>query len=223
MNTTRIFAFEGPDGSGKSTLAKLVVDELKQVGYTVYHFRLPGGTGLGEGIRHLLLDPTIDIDPMTQAHLLAANRSHYEHDIQKIVRDNPNAIVIMERWTLSSEVFQKQLLIEMDCDQETRDEYMLRLKELNGIAANTLLPYYIYITASEETRVARKLSQGVDRYEVREIEFHRAIERHYKEWVQDNIEKGSVAFFLNDSQSPESVAKEIALRINNIHGGVRYE
>ena len=48
-------AIEGSEGGGKTLLTKLVVELLRETtGYSVMVDREPGGTDLGEQIRHLL-------------------------------------------------------------------------------------------------------------------------------------------------------------------------
>src|SRR5712692_5862169 len=47
--------FEGVDGAGKSTQQRLLVKHLETEGHSVCATREPGGTSLGEEIRHILL------------------------------------------------------------------------------------------------------------------------------------------------------------------------
>ena len=45
-------SFEGIEGSGKSTQIKLLSEHLrKNTDFTIHHFREPGGTTFGEGLR----------------------------------------------------------------------------------------------------------------------------------------------------------------------------
>jgi len=56
----RFLVFEGPDGSGKSTQFRRIVDLCRAGGVTVCEVREPGGTAIGERIRAILLDQTLD-------------------------------------------------------------------------------------------------------------------------------------------------------------------
>ena len=48
--------FEGPDGSGKTTQVTPLSEYLIQQGYPVLITREPGGTAIGDQIRHILSD-----------------------------------------------------------------------------------------------------------------------------------------------------------------------
>ena len=49
-------ALEGPDGSGKSTIMKLIIDYFNEKNIDFISTREPGGTVIGEEIRHIILD-----------------------------------------------------------------------------------------------------------------------------------------------------------------------
>lgn len=70
-----LITFEGIDGSGKSTQARLLVERLEEEGYHALMVREPGGTDLSEGVRRLLLDPSLRIDPMAELLLFSAARA----------------------------------------------------------------------------------------------------------------------------------------------------
>jgi dTMP kinase len=73
----RFITLEGIDGAGKSTHAAWIAETLQRRGHTVVATREPGGTPLGEALRHLLLRETITHD--TEALLMfAARREHVE-------------------------------------------------------------------------------------------------------------------------------------------------
>jgi dTMP kinase len=98
---------EGIEGSGKSTNAKIVVDYLKNLGLNVLHTREPGGTGIAEKIRNILLEKNIEESITNQAELLllfAARSQHLENLI--IPALNSKKIVICERFTDASFAYQ---------------------------------------------------------------------------------------------------------------------
>lgn len=56
MAKGRFITFEGTEGSGKSTLISYVARELEARGLKVVLTREPGGTGLAEKIRQVVLE-----------------------------------------------------------------------------------------------------------------------------------------------------------------------
>ncbi len=52
----RFIVLDGPDGSGKSTQIRLLADSVTQAGVQCVSVRDPGGTAIGDRIRHILLD-----------------------------------------------------------------------------------------------------------------------------------------------------------------------
>lgn len=66
-------ALEGGEASGKSTQARLLADRRGAL-----LTREPGGTGVGDRIRALLLDPGLrGLDPRAEALLMAADRAEH--------------------------------------------------------------------------------------------------------------------------------------------------
>lgn len=76
----KFISFEGIDGAGKSTHIGFVADYLKAHGKTVVSTREPGGTGIGEKLRELLLHEKMHLE--TEALLMFASRR--EHIAQVI-------------------------------------------------------------------------------------------------------------------------------------------
>ena len=71
---TGYVAIEGVDGAGKSTVASAVTARLRSLGRAAELVREPGGTSLGEDIRHVLLHGDA-MTPWAEALLFAAQRA----------------------------------------------------------------------------------------------------------------------------------------------------
>ena len=96
---------EGPDKSGKSTQARLLVQALKDRGHKVLHTREPGGTSVAEGVRGVLLDPALTIDPLAELFLYEASRAqHTNEKIRPALKGGQ--IVVSERFTMSTDAYQ---------------------------------------------------------------------------------------------------------------------
>ena len=65
-NPGLFISFEGPEGSGKSTHSRRLAAWLKRQGHSVLLTREPGGTALGNRLRHLLLQSREEIDPFIE-------------------------------------------------------------------------------------------------------------------------------------------------------------
>lgn len=99
----RFMTFEGIDGAGKSTHIDFVAEWLRARGQTVVTTREPGGTGLGEQLRALLLHETMH--PETETLLMfAARREHVYAVIEPALARGD--WVISDRFTDASFAYQ---------------------------------------------------------------------------------------------------------------------
>lgn len=78
--TGRFITFEGLDGSGKTTQLSLLKTFLRDQGLEADTTREPGGTLVAERVRDVLLDPSAEIDDLTEALLFAAARSSHVNE-----------------------------------------------------------------------------------------------------------------------------------------------
>lgn len=101
----RFITVEGIEGVGKSTNLGFVANELRRAGHAVVETREPGGTGLGERVRELLLSPESRIAPLTELLLMfAARAAHIEEVIRPAL--NSGKWVVCDRFTDASHAYQ---------------------------------------------------------------------------------------------------------------------
>ncbi len=85
MKTNKGFflTIEGTEGVGKSTALKYIQDCLTQAGKNFIVTREPGGTGIAEQIRHVLLTPNSEetMIPETELLLMFASRVQHLHRV----------------------------------------------------------------------------------------------------------------------------------------------
>src|SRR5487761_2292262 len=74
--------FEGTEGCGKSTQVELLVQRLRALGYLVRKHREPGGTPIGEELRHTLKHSPHNHAMTAETELLLMNASRAQ-----LVRD----------------------------------------------------------------------------------------------------------------------------------------
>jgi dTMP kinase len=99
--------FEGTEGSGKSTQVSLLAGRLYGLGYTTRVLREPGGTPIGEEIRHTLKHSKAN-DAMTpEAELLLMNASRAQL-VREFIRPAlaKGEIVVCDRFYDSTTAYQ---------------------------------------------------------------------------------------------------------------------
>lgn len=105
MKKGKFIVLEGPDRCGKSTQAKMLVNHLIAQGKDVILTREPGGTPTAEKIRQIVLEPGLDVRPMTELLLYEASRA--QHTQEKILPAlQEGKTVICERYTMSTCAYQ---------------------------------------------------------------------------------------------------------------------
>jgi dTMP kinase len=67
--------FEGTEGCGKSTQIELLAERLRALGHRVRVLREPGGTPIGEEIRHTLKHSKVNVTMTYETELLLMNAS----------------------------------------------------------------------------------------------------------------------------------------------------
>ncbi len=98
--------FEGPDGSGKSTQIKRLAERLRAAGRAVLLTREPGGTAIGEQIRHVLHDlKNRAMTPQAEVLLYSAARAQL---VEQVIRPHLAAggIVLSDRFYDSTLAYQ---------------------------------------------------------------------------------------------------------------------
>ena len=77
--------FEGTEGSGKSTQIPILAERLRGLGRTVRTLREPGGTPIGEEIRHTLKHSKANEAMTAEAELLLMNASRAQL-VREVIR-----------------------------------------------------------------------------------------------------------------------------------------
>ena len=107
MSKGRLITFEGTEGCGKSTQVKLLAERLKALGHRVRLLREPGGTPIGEEIRHLLKHSDANRALTPEAELLLMNASRAQL-VREIIRPALAAgeIILCDRFYDSTTAYQ---------------------------------------------------------------------------------------------------------------------
>lgn len=129
----RFVTLEGGEGSGKSTLLEALAARARAMGAEVVAAREPGGTALGERLRHALLDSTdADAsrpDPIAELLTFAAARAQL---LAEVVRPAlaRGALVLLDRYADSTVAYQ----------QYGRGLPASAVAAVNGVATGDLRP-----------------------------------------------------------------------------------
>jgi len=109
--------FEGTEGGGKSTQVKLLAERLRGLGCVVRVLREPGGTPIGEEIRHTLKHSECNHAMTPEAELLLMNASRAQL-VREVIRPALAAgeVVLCDRFydsTMAYQGYGRQLNKEM--------------------------------------------------------------------------------------------------------------
>ena len=109
--------FEGNEGSGKTTQILLLAEKLRELGHKVRTIREPGGTPIGEEVRHTLKHSKQNEAMTAEAELLLMNASRAQL-VREVIRPALAAgeIVVSDRFYDSTTAYQgygRQLDLKM--------------------------------------------------------------------------------------------------------------
>ncbi len=167
-----IITFEGNDGSGKSTQICLLKDHLSESGKEVKVRREPGGTDISELIRGMLLNPEIDINPVTELLLFSSARSQLIAEKVKPLLAK-GVVVILDRFYDSTTAYQGYGRKSIPIDQ---------VHQINKIASHEIAPdVTFYLRLSLEESAKRTAHMQKDRMEQSGIEFFENVIKGFDE------------------------------------------
>jgi len=195
-----LITFEGIDGSGKSTQIDLLRQYLKEKGFRVEVFREPGGTDVSEMIRGMLLNPEIDIDPVTELLLFSSARSQLVAEkVLPLLKEE--VIVILDRFFDSTTAYQGFGRQSLPIKQ---------IQQINSIATHDLTPdITFYLRLSLEEAAERTKQFEKDRMELSGDTFFKRVFNGFEE-----LAKSEDRFqVINAGMDKQAIHKEIIKRV----------
>jgi dTMP kinase len=192
--------FEGIDGVGKSTQLDMLEKHLIAQGREVVRTLEPGGTELGQEVRHLLLHRKGDVAPRSEALLYAADRAHHvETKIKPALASGK--VVLSDRYFDSSVAYQGAAR-ELDVQE---------VKDISLWAIDRLLPdLTVLLDLPAQEAMNRRGNKGTepDRLEREQVEF---FERARDEYLRMANEP---RFLVVDANlSPEEIHSQVLERV----------
>lgn len=193
--------FEGGDGAGKTTQSELLAEWLRARGYEVVHTREPGGSGLGDSIRNVLLHGG-HVYQRAEALLYAADRAQ---NIAEVVRPalERGAAVVQDRYIDSSLAYQGA----------GRPMPQDEIRRLNEWATEGLWPALtVLLDVNPELAISRRAAKGqqADRLEREAAEFHHRVREEFLDLAAAEPERFLV---LDASLNIEHLHDQIVARV----------
>ena len=171
--------FEGSEGTGKTTQIQRLAARLESLGREVVISREPGGTALGEEIRHLLKHSASGENMIPRAELLlfAASRAQHVDELIKPAIES-GKVVICDRFLDSTTVYQG---VARAIDKDT-------VETINQVAIDTTLPdVTVLIDLDPEEgfrRIQSRNTEPPDRMEQEHMDFYQAVRQGYLDLAQ---------------------------------------
>ena len=168
--------FEGTEGGGKSTQIRLLAGRLQRMGRTVRVLREPGGTPIGEEIRHTLKHSPNNTAMTPEAELLLMNAARAQL-VREIIRPALAAgeIILCDRFFDSTVAYQGYGR-QLDLDAVNA----LINFAIGGTRPDLTLLLRVPVSISELRRKTRQSSEPArDRFEEADQAFFRRVEKGF--------------------------------------------
>jgi dTMP kinase len=167
-------SFEGGEGCGKSTQLACLAERLSGLGHSVHVTREPGGTPLGERIRHLLKHDDAGRGMCAESELLlfAASRAQLVREVL-LPKLNAGCHVLCDRFFDSTTVYQGV----------ARQLPSAAVTSVNELAIGGLKPDLTFLCdLPADVGIARAKERGgeaFDRMETEALAFYEAVRSGY--------------------------------------------
>jgi dTMP kinase len=195
----KFITFEGGEGSGKSTHIERLVTRLRQEGYRVQNTHEPGGTDVGEQIRHILQYSKQSAAMVAETELLlfCASRAQLVREVIEPAL-NDGRVVICDRFFDSTTVYQG---VGRKIDPQA-------VAAINKFAVGANLPD-LTLVIDLDPRVGLERARGrelFDRMESQSLEFYDRVRQGYLDLARRESRRVKV---IDGGQAIDGVEKQI--------------
>jgi dTMP kinase len=204
---TGIFiTFEGTEGGGKSTQIQILAERLRALGRIARVLREPGGTPIGEEIRHTLKHSEANRAMTSEAELLLMNASRAQL-VREVIRPALDAgeIVLCDRFYDSTTAYQGY----------GRQLDLARVKAIIDFAVeNTRPDLTLLLEVPIEVSEARRLSRQENLLQIpTAASAGKQPSLQFNEPLRDRMEEADRAFFERVQKGFQAIAKAEAGRV----------
>ena len=198
--------FEGGDGVGKSTHIRYVADELRRAGREVVCLREPGGTGIGELLRAMVLDPDNgEISSEAELLMYEAARAQLVREVIRPALER-GAVVLCDRFsdsTIAYQAYGRGLPLDF-------------VRRANAFATGGIVPDRTILLVLGNTRksLARATGAGAgDRMEQAGEVFHSRVNRAFLKLAKRDPKRIRI---VRSSSSRKATAAAVAAELADI-------
>lgn len=198
--------FEGGDGVGKSTHIRYVANELRRAGREVVCLREPGGTGIGESLRAMVLDPDNgEISSEAELLMYEAARAQLVREVIRPALER-GAVVLCDRFsdsTIAYQAYGRGLPLDF-------------VRRANAFATGGIVPDRTILLVLGNTRksLARATGAGAgDRMEQAGEVFHSRVNRAFLKLAKRDLKRIRI---VRSSSSRKATAAAVAAELADI-------
>lgn len=198
--------FEGGDGVGKSTHIRYVANELRRAGREVVCLREPGGTGIGESLRAMVLDPDNgEISSEAELLMYEAARAQLVREVIRPALER-GAVVLCDRFsdsTIAYQAYGRGLPLDF-------------VRRANAFATGGIVPDRTILLVLGNTRksLARATGPGTgDRMEQAGEVFHSRVNRAFLKLAKRDPKRIRI---VRSSSSRKATAAAVAAELADI-------
>lgn len=198
--------FEGGDGVGKSTHIRYVANELRRAGREVVCLREPGGTGIGESLRAMVLDPDNgEISSEAELLMYEAARAQLVCEVIRPALER-GAVVLCDRFsdsTIAYQAYGRGLPLDF-------------VRRANSFATGGIVPDRTILLVLGNTRksLARATGAGAgDRMEQAGEVFHSRVNRAFLKLAKRDPKRIRI---VRSSSSRKATAAAVAAELADI-------
>ena len=198
--------FEGGDGVGKSTHIRYVANELRRAGREAVCLREPGGTGIGESLRAMMLDPDNgEISSEAELLMYEAARAQLVREVIRPALER-GAVVLCDRFsdsTIAYQAYGRGLPLDF-------------VRRANAFATGGIVPDRTILLVLGNTRksLARATGAGTgDRMEQAGEVFHSRVNRAFLKLAKRDPKRIRI---VRSSSSRKATAAAVAAELADI-------
>jgi dTMP kinase len=195
-------SLDGLDGAGKSTQCSLLAEWLRSLGQTVVECADPGGTAVGDELRHILLDGRRHLALPCEMLLFMASRAQL---VAEVIRPALGAgrTVVCDRFLLANVVYQGHAG-GLDPD---------RLWKIGRVATGGIVPDLTLVLDLPQNSAAARRGRPADRVESRTVDYQRRVRDGFLAEARrfpDGIR------VIDADQPPDAVHLQIRAEVNRV-------